>query len=158
MRSPVIDMRDSEAQQTISARKVARDAEWLRGQIGAATYLRSLMVLGYDLPSARHEFSILNGVTIMSFRSEEKPLILDALRSGKYQQCQFYIANNHSYCCIGVAALSIGLENIGILGNGTGECTRALGLSAEEAYKLVAMNDGEGKNFFEIADYIEQNL
>jgi hypothetical protein len=50
---------DSEARQILHARKQARDAEWLKGQIGEPTYLRSLLILGYPLDEARMELNML---------------------------------------------------------------------------------------------------
>jgi hypothetical protein len=38
---------DSEARTILNARKMQRDAEWLRGVIGDETYIASLMILGY---------------------------------------------------------------------------------------------------------------
>ena len=38
---------DQEARQILNERKMARDAEWLLGQIGDHTYITSLMILGY---------------------------------------------------------------------------------------------------------------
>lgn len=56
---PSVDMRLPDGRAELSARKVCRDNEWLAGFIGEATYLRSLLILGYDLPSAKHELSLL---------------------------------------------------------------------------------------------------
>jgi hypothetical protein len=53
------DWHDSEARSILNARKIERDNEWLRKQIGEATYLRSLMILGYPLDEARMEFNQL---------------------------------------------------------------------------------------------------
>jgi hypothetical protein len=50
---------DSEARAILEDRKRRRDAEWLLGQIGEATYLRSLMILGYLEKDARTELSLL---------------------------------------------------------------------------------------------------
>lgn len=46
---------DPEARQALNERKIARDAEWLKKQIGDATYLRSLMILGYLPDEAKTE-------------------------------------------------------------------------------------------------------
>ena len=50
---------DSEARQILNARKIERDNEWLRRQVGDATYLRSLMILGYGDDEARTELNLL---------------------------------------------------------------------------------------------------
>ena len=50
---------DPEARQVLNARKVERDAEWCRRQVGDATYLRSLMILGYLPDEARTELNLL---------------------------------------------------------------------------------------------------
>ncbi len=50
---------DPETRQLLNARKVERDNEWLKGQIGEATYLRSLMILGYLEKDARVELNLL---------------------------------------------------------------------------------------------------
>lgn len=46
---------DPEARAILEDRKRQRDNEWLLGQIGEATYLRSLIVLGYLPADARIE-------------------------------------------------------------------------------------------------------
>lgn len=50
---------DPETRQLLEARKRERDAEWLRGQVGEATYLRGLMILGYLPADARIELNLL---------------------------------------------------------------------------------------------------
>lgn len=47
---------DPDARAIPHARKVERDNEWLRKEIGEATYLRSLMIMGIPLDEARMEF------------------------------------------------------------------------------------------------------
>lgn len=51
---------DPDTRSILNARKVERDNEWLRGQIGEVTYLRSLMLLGYLEKDARVELNLLN--------------------------------------------------------------------------------------------------
>lgn len=51
---------DQEARQILNERKMARDAEWLRGVIGDATYLLSLRILGYLPDEAKTELSLLS--------------------------------------------------------------------------------------------------
>ena len=50
---------DSEARYILDCRKQARDAEWLKGQIGEATYLTSLRILGYCERDAKSELALL---------------------------------------------------------------------------------------------------
>jgi hypothetical protein len=50
---------DPEARHILNARKTERDNEWLRGQIGEATYLRSLFILGYGDRDAQTELNLL---------------------------------------------------------------------------------------------------
>lgn len=50
---------DPEARAILQERKMQRDNEWLLGQIGEPTYLRSLMILGYPLDEARMELNML---------------------------------------------------------------------------------------------------
>jgi hypothetical protein len=46
---------DQEARQILNERKMQRDAEWLRGVIGDATYKLSLQILGYSPNDAKTE-------------------------------------------------------------------------------------------------------
>ena len=48
---------DPEARQLLNERKQARDNEFLLKQVGEATYLRSLLILGYPLDEARAELA-----------------------------------------------------------------------------------------------------
>jgi len=50
---------DPESKAFLEARKVARDLEWLAGQIGEPTYLRSLMIYGYSDNDAKTELNLL---------------------------------------------------------------------------------------------------
>lgn len=50
---------DPEAKAHLEARKCQRDLEWLKDQIGDATYLRSLMIDGMLEKDARVELSHL---------------------------------------------------------------------------------------------------
>ena len=50
---------DPETRQILNARKMQRDAEWCRRQVSDATYLRSLMILGYGDDEARTELNLL---------------------------------------------------------------------------------------------------
>ena len=50
---------DPEARQILEQRKRQRDDEWLKGQVGEATYLRGLMILGYLPADAQVELNLL---------------------------------------------------------------------------------------------------
>ncbi len=50
---------DQEARQLLHERKMQRDAEWLRGVIGDATYKLSLQILGYLPNDAKTELNLL---------------------------------------------------------------------------------------------------
>ena len=89
-----------------------------------------------------------------------------ALRSGKYQQANGVLCNNHNaMCCLGVLAVIQGASLGSIRGQAT--CNLAFGLNAglrkKDREKLSYMNDGIGdassaKNFKEIAAYIKKKL
>lgn len=59
MRSRLIPYSEPEASTILRERACARGLEWLAGQIGEATFLRSLMIYGYSLPEAKHELAKL---------------------------------------------------------------------------------------------------
>jgi hypothetical protein len=50
-----IHFSESDAHQQLVERTYARGLEFLSGQIGEATFLRSLLIYGYDIASAKHE-------------------------------------------------------------------------------------------------------
>lgn len=52
--SPLIHFSEPEARALLAARAAARELEFLAGQIGEATFLRSLMCHGQSLEEARH--------------------------------------------------------------------------------------------------------
>lgn len=53
MRSPLIHFSEPEARCLLEARAHARQLEFLAGQIGEATFLRSLLIYGVPLDEAR---------------------------------------------------------------------------------------------------------
>lgn len=55
----IIHFSEPEARALLAERAHARGLEWLAGQIGEATLLRSLMLYGKTLEEARHELSLL---------------------------------------------------------------------------------------------------
>lgn len=50
---------DPEARMLLDDRKRERDNKWLRRQVGDATYLRGLMILGYLPKEAQIELNLL---------------------------------------------------------------------------------------------------
>ena len=59
MRSPLIHFSEPEARGLLAARAHARELEFLSGQIGEATFLRSLLIYGMPLDEAK---MTLNGL------------------------------------------------------------------------------------------------
>lgn len=55
----VIAHHEPEARALLAERAYARGLEWLAGEIGDATFLRSLMIYGHSLESAKHELQRL---------------------------------------------------------------------------------------------------
>lgn len=88
---------------------------------------------------------------------ELKAKWVEALRSGKYQQCrkQYFDRKADAHCCLDVLAV----VNQGEQARGTVTFHRNVEdkLPIDQLENLVDMNDG-GKTFPEIADWIEQNL
>ena len=106
---------------------------------------------------------------------------LEALRSGKYKQCNGTLCYDGRYCCLGVAGKVAGMRDstlqlndsfdadvkqdgrswwIGSLKNMKRKIPNILhgdGDSDVVVSTLIDMND-TGKSFSEIADYIEENL
>lgn len=50
---------DPDARQILNARKMERDNEWCRKQVSDATYMRSLMIMGYGDRDAQTELNLL---------------------------------------------------------------------------------------------------
>jgi hypothetical protein len=121
----------------------------------------------------------------MSDNQEYKELHKDwvrALRSGDYMQCRGALNyNNNYYCCLGVLCEVAGLHphhpadpNPGLVayqmpdgkirsttlipGSDPADTDGNLGLSYDDEYKLVIMNDTDGYTFNQIADWIEENI
>lgn len=55
MPSVLVPNHEPGARQLLSERAYARGLEWLSGQIGEATFLRSLMLYGMSKEDAKHE-------------------------------------------------------------------------------------------------------
>jgi hypothetical protein len=81
-----------------------------------------------------------------------------ALSSGKYKQGRsfLYSLRTDAFCCLGVYEVECnGKRKSDINHSSWGTIYRYIGTKENE---LVKMNDGEGKSFAEIADWIEANL
>lgn len=89
-----------------------------------------------------------------------------ALRSGEYKQGNFELYNQYTglFCCLGVAGCVAGaslkaMDLSGVLDSRiSSEIPAPLIGFNELTYELTHLNDGLGKSFSEIADWIEQNL
>src|SRR5262245_7943484 len=85
---------------------------------------------------------------------------VEALRSGKYKQCQNQMFDGDGYCCLGVAQLVVGLEVRQHSKLLTLPAMEKLGLTYQNGYaegirkSLANLNDA-GTAFTEIADIIE---
>lgn len=103
-------------------------------------------------------------------KSERIEQWIRALRSGEYTQgvCALRSADN-AYCCLGVlcdirdASLwrplqRLGWTYLGYDGILTSSVLAEYGLTIESQRTLTRMNDGDGKSFAEIADYIESTI
>ena len=93
---------------------------------------------------------------------EFKALWIEALRSGKYEQCRGALRKGDTFCCLGVACDLIdkdGWEKNDMFGmgwKGTGcESTDLPFINSDEAISLSELNDTARLSFEEIADYIE---
>lgn len=51
----IVHFSESDARQQLAERAYARGLQFLSGQIGEATFLRSLLIYGYSLQEAREE-------------------------------------------------------------------------------------------------------
>lgn len=108
----------------------------------------------------------------MALNPEVKAKWIEALRSGKYAQAPNALRKNGGYCCLGVLCdvvkddvggkwekLGVGDWHFLKMYSTLPDKVRILsGITQKEDAKLMRMNDDEGKNFSEIADYIEKNL
>jgi hypothetical protein len=84
-----------------------------------------------------------------------------ALRSGEYKQINGELKTEKGHCCLGVARDACGVststaDDAGYLLDT--DSTAAVGLDDTTQAVLYYMNDGQGKSFPEIADYIAANL
>ena len=90
--------------------------------------------------------------------AEIKRKWVEALRSGKYEQCKGHLRQNDAFCCIGVlgAIQHINFESLRL---DTSRLPKhyGAGLEISKQMQLASMND-EGTSFVKIADYIEEHL
>lgn len=98
---------------------------------------------------------------------------LKDLRSGEFKQTKATLRDPAGMCCLGVLACRVAKErkksltalmrrvNASTLGKSTSSDSRLvafahdMGLTVSNTQKLMDMNDGNGKSFGQIADYIE---
>jgi hypothetical protein len=92
--------------------------------------------------------------------AQSKAKWVEALRSGKYDQCRTQLRDGIGFCCIGVGyqVLVGSCDEIEVESDETDFASDAIGLRGKEQKRLIVMNDDEEKSFEEIADYIEKNL
>lgn len=101
--------------------------------------------------------------------AKHKKTWIKALTSGKYKQATGSLIRRDvyaqgkkvvSYCCLGVAErVCLGKRTNNIYGGSLCETSmNKLGLTEPAHAKLVNLNDNRGKDFKEIAKWIEKNL
>jgi hypothetical protein len=106
--------------------------------------------------------------------SQIKEKWIAALRSNEYKQTQGYLHTNEGFCCLGVLCdlyakeknMEWKIENDGNIRSFDGKdqvlpqsVSDWSGVVTDTTYwKLVVMNDEEGKDFSYIAEYIRENL
>lgn len=111
--------------------------------------------------------------------AEIKQLWIAALRSGEYEQGQYQLRYEDSYCCLGVLC-ELGVK-AGVIqpaervGEGDYEYAQHTSFLPSDVYdwselvdvrvkgilatnRLTSMNDSQKLSFIEIADFIEENL
>lgn len=109
--------------------------------------------------------------------SEFKQRWIDALRSGKYEQCREQLrSKGNRYCCLGVICdiydksnwekseditlpgYRYTIDNIYSSVELPEELMYIIGLTHDDMAELIELNDHEGYDFDQIADWIEENL
>lgn len=105
---------------------------------------------------------------------ELKAKWLEALRSGDYDQGTGSLCRDGRYCCLGVLCEVMGIASVRHEDNGERvyyvECPTSdgsvtappaganTGIPNDDINKLIRLNDDDGANFLQIADWIEENL
>jgi len=83
---------------------------------------------------------------------------INALRSGEYKQTRGEMVSiTGGHCCLAVGCRVKGATFEQLDGSLWPPIAFKLGLTESEESELSILNDGKGKTFPEIADYIEQN-
>lgn len=85
---------------------------------------------------------------------------LKALRSGKFKQAKktLYDKETGGYCCLGVlCSINGSKETLNSDNKGLGMYGGSCGINEDQRCHLANMNDN-GKNFKQIADYIEDHI
>jgi hypothetical protein len=90
-------------------------------------------------------------------RTEHTQQWLDALRSGKYKQIQHTLRNDSGYCCLGVAAHVLGMNDETVQA-AYEAAQEKMALSRDEFWNLIRFNDELNLTFPQIADKIEGML
>lgn len=105
--------------------------------------------------------------------SELKEKWVNALRSGEYKQGRNRLVDyGNNFCCLGVLCEVAGFKRVDVSyinPNPEDEYDRLntsldtgalsfVDIKDDEQEILVTMNDNDGKNFDEIADWVEENL
>lgn len=94
---------------------------------------------------------------------------VEALRSDRYDQTRGYLKYGSCFCVLGVLCDIVDPNGWkpynrdsqswrGEAGVIPSKLCSAIHLKGKDAGRLMQMNDGEGKTFKELADYIENNL
>jgi hypothetical protein len=98
---------------------------------------------------------------------------IEALKSGRYKQGQQRLrSTSEHFCCLGVLAdlidpnaweyscigYYIVSHDTALDASLSGEIREPIGLRSEDQEYLIGLNDNDGKNFDEIADWIEEHL
>ena len=102
----------------------------------------------------------------MNFTEREK--WTEALRSDEYKQTTGHLRDSTGFCCLGVyldVRDPIKWKNDGYYFYWDGKCNsfpidieKEIDISSYDQGILIKMNDDQGKDFHEIAEYIEENL
>lgn len=117
-------------------------------------------------------------MTYQKMNPEAKKLWLEALRSGEYKQGRDGLCYNDKFCPLGVAydvcvdgywemvpgypgywaIVPAGKPGLGTTTTLPGAVRDELGLSWDDACRVMKLNDIDHLTFPEIADWIEENL
>lgn len=93
------------------------------------------------------------GDCINPLTNSQKEVWLTALRSGQYKQGYHQLYASGEYCCLGVLNEVCGLGFEGEKGGLENVC-----LPQNVQGRLITLNDESGKDFADIADFIEAEI